>query len=195
MEFKNSETRICTARAFAGLCQDSAKYQLMAKSAETEGYGFLAKLFMEYSKHKMAHASSLYTIMIENINCKKDNISIEAGFPFENYKLAVSIEGSCETEKYEGKNLFPHFAKIAHDEGFLNIEKKFNDISKVCLKFSYSLEKLATKFKNNQLFTSTTPADWRCTNCGHEDQLKSVWKNCPLCNYPQGYAKQLDEGK
>lgn len=189
MEFKDSETRICLARAFAGLCQDGARYQLIKKSAQNDDLGGIAKFFETIAEHKMAHATVLYKLMTENMNRKKDNVPIEAGYPFESFKLQTGISGSAEIEEYEGKNLFTHFAKIAHDEGFSQIEKLFTLISEVCLNFSSKLKTISIKFEGKQLYKSKKQVVWQCSNCGHEEKGTRAWNNCPLCSYPQGYVQ------
>lgn len=188
MEFNESVTKENIARAFAGLCQDGARFQFISKSAESEGLNFIAQELKMIAKHKMAHASILYGIMLENIDKNKDNITIEAGFPFEKQLLETSLQDSAEIEENEGKNLFPHFSKIAQDEGFTKIQETFMLISEVCLNHSLRLKELANKFDNNNLYTNPSPCKWTCSNCGHSEEKKSAWLNCPLCSYPQGYV-------
>ena len=44
VDFEKSETKINLARAFAGECQDGARYQFIAKQAEQEGYQYIKTL-------------------------------------------------------------------------------------------------------------------------------------------------------
>lgn len=189
MNFQESETKKCLARAFAGLCQDGARYQFISKSASSEGYEFIANELKTIAKNKMAHASVLYQLILANIEGYKENVNIEAGYPFENYKLDTSLKNSAEIEKYEGKNVFAHFAKIAHDEGFLDVEKILTLICSVNLKNATKLEYLAEKFDSENLYRGEKDSEWECSNCGYSERKKEAWKNCPLCNYPQGYVK------
>ncbi len=188
MEFNESNTKENLARTFAGICQDGARYQFIAKSAIKEGYSYIADILKSIAKNKMAHASVLYSLMLDNIDTEKDNVNIEAGYPFEPQILKTSLQDSAEIEKNEGKNIFPHFAKIAHDEGFLNIEKTFNLISEVNLTNAQKLEYLANKFDKEELYENDTEVNWICSNCGHSEKKKVAWDKCPLCSYPQGYV-------
>ena len=188
MEFDQSETKVCLARAFAGICQDGARYQFIAKSASSEGYEFIAQELKSIAKNKMAHASVLYKLMLDNIEGYKDNINIEAGYPFESYKLATSLKDSSDIERYEGKNIFSHFARIAHDEGFKEIEETLLLICKVNLKNAEKLEGLAAKFDDGSLYEGEKDTLWQCSNCGHSENKRSAWENCPLCSYPKGYV-------
>lgn len=188
MDFNDSQTKEIVARAFAGVCQDGARYQFISKSAMTEGYQFIANILKEIAKNKMAHASVLYKIMLDNCKNSKENVDIEAGYPFEEFKLKTSLIDSAQIEEYEGKNIYPHFAKIAHDEGFKEIEKIFKLISEVNLKNSLFLQELGKKFDEKSLYKSTSENEWVCSNCGHFENKKSAWTVCPLCGYPQGYV-------
>ena len=187
MEFNESVTKENVARAFAGLCQDGARYQFIAKSAQKEGYEYISQELKMMAKHKMAHASILYQTILENIEKDKERVNIEAGFPFEKQLLNTSLDDSSQIEDNEGKNLFPHFAKIAQDEGFAEIEKTFSLISEVCLTHAQKLKELAEKF-DNDLYSSDQPCKWTCSNCGHSEEKRIAWQQCPLCSYPQGYV-------
>lgn len=189
MNFEHSKTKECIARAFAGICQDGARYQFIAKSASSEGYEYIAQELKTIAKNKMAHASVLYNIMLNNIDGYKENVNIEAGYPFENFKLETSLKNSADIEKYEGKNVFAHFAKIAQDEGFEEIMDVLNLICEVNLKNANKLEVLAEKFDLGTLYSGDKDSTWECSNCGHRETKKEAWDNCPLCNYPKGYVK------
>lgn len=189
MKFEESKTKENLARAFAGICQDGARYQFISKSAISEGYEFIAQELKSIAKNKMAHASVLYQLLLDNIDGYKDNVNIKAGYPFENYKLETSLKSSAEIEIYEGKNVFNHYAKIAHDEDFFEIEKVFLRICNVNIKNAEKLQFFAEKFDENALFKSEKESFWECSNCGYYENGKQAWENCPLCNYPKGYIK------
>ncbi len=193
MNFNQSVTKENLARAFAGICQDGARYQFIAKTAISEGFNAISDQLKIIAKHKMAHASVLYQIMLENIETDKENINIEAGYPFEKQFLDTSLQISSEIEENEGKNIFPHFAKIAHDEGFEKIEEVLLNISKVNIADSKKLKFLAEKFDNEMIYKCDKSYDWTCSNCGYSENKKSAWQNCPLCSYPQGYVEIQEE--
>ena len=188
MLFNDSKTKENLARAFAGLCQDGARYTFISKSAYSEGYAYIANLLERLAKNKMAHASAIYQLMLDNIKKSKDNVSIEAGYPFENQLLKTSLLDSAEIEAYQYKNVYPHFAKIAKDEGFKQIEKCFLCISKVGEENFLLLKTLAERFENKSLYKSDEKKLWICSNCGYREALKEAWQSCPLCSYPKGYV-------
>ncbi len=187
MEFNDSKTKENVARAFAGLCQDGARYQFIALNARDEGFYFISDTLKMFAKHKMAHASVLYQIMLDYTRKQKDNIVINAGFPFENQILKTSLKDSAEIEKYESENLYQHFSTIAKDEGFKEISEKFDYMANIYQTFAKKLEILGKDFDKNQLYERQQKVLWTCTNCGYTNESKSAWSKCPLCNYPQGY--------
>ncbi len=192
MEFSQSKTKECLARAFAGICQDGARYQFISKSALNEGYNYIADQLKLIAKNKMAHASVLYSLMLEK-NEENDNVNIEAGYPFESQLMQTSLRSSSDIERNEGKNIFPHFAKIAQDEGFDDIAETFSLISEVNLRNSEKLSFLAGKFDDGTLYNDDKINTWTCSNCGHSEEKKEAWEKCPLCSYPQGYVIIPDE--
>lgn len=189
MNFQESKTKENLARAFSGLCQDSARLSFIAKSANKEGYATISHFLEKLSGFKMAHASRVYELMLDNIKKSKENVIIEAGYPFENKLLKTSLLDSAEIESYQSKNVYPHFAKIASDEGFKDIAQIFTNISKVGKDNALKLEELARRFEGKCLYKSEEKVLWVCINCGYSEQSKEAWDNCPLCSYPKGYCK------
>ena len=165
MDFNKSKTKENLARAFAGICQDGARYQFISKSASSEGYEYISNELKSIAINKMAHASVLYKLMLDKIEGYKDNVNIEAGYPFENYKLSTSLASSAE------------------------IEKILTLICEVNLKNAQKIESLAEMFDSGSLYSAEKEIEWECSNCGHYENKKDAWENCPLCGYPQGYVK------
>lgn len=188
MNFNDSVTKENLARAFAGLCQDQARYIFISKSALNEGFAYISELLNRIAKNKIAHASILYKVMLDKIKKSKDNVNIEAGYPFENHILKTSLSDSAEIEDYQANNVYPHFAKIAKDEGFNEVYEYFMLISKIGKDNAQLLHYLAERFENKSLYKSKDKVVWICSNCGHRHESKQAWDFCPLCNYPQGYV-------
>ena len=189
MKFFESKTKENLARAFAAECQDGARYQFIAKSAVSEGFCVISDKLKQLAKNEMAHASRFYSLMLKYLAEKKeDNVPIEAGYPFEPSELKSSLQTSADIELYEGKNIYPAFAKVAKDEGFTEIAEAFTLIAQVENKHFQTLQALAAMYKNRCLYKSTNKILWECSNCGHTHENKEAWQTCPLCTYPQGYV-------
>ncbi len=188
MDFNTSQTKENLARIFAGECQDGARYQFIAKCATKEGFSYLADTMKMLAKHEMAHAGVIYDYLLKYGGGKMENIEISAGYPFEDYNLESSFKACSGAELSQAKNIYPHFAKVANDEGYKDIANSLKLISEVEYMHSQVLLEMSQKYNAKKLYKSTEAKNWMCSNCGHSHLLKEAWKTCPLCSYPQGYV-------
>ena len=192
VEFDKSKTKENLARAFAGECQDGAKYQFLAKKAEEEGYAYMQTIFKTHAKNEMAHAKRFYDLINMNSNTK-GNIDICGGYSFSDGSLLELIGDTINVEASQENVVYPDFAKTAKREGYPEIEKAFLFAGSVENCHKLMLEQLYTKLKGNKLYKSTTPVKWKCSYCGFEHTNKTAWKECPSCLMGQGYVEiQID---
>jgi len=61
MNFNESTTKTNLARAFAGECQEGARYQFMSKMALQDQMQFLSDTLKALAKNEMAHAKVFMT--------------------------------------------------------------------------------------------------------------------------------------
>lgn len=191
--FDDSRTKHNLARVFAGECQDGAKYQFLAKTAEQEGYAYLKSIFKTHAKNEMAHAKKFYDLLNDHSSTKQKNIEICAGYSFGSGSLLEMIEDTIGVETSQSDNVYPEFAAIAEEEGFDDIAKSFRFAGTVENCHKLMLEQIYDKLKNNKLYRNSTPIKWKCSNCGFEHTDKCAWDICPSCDMPQGYVEvQID---
>lgn len=188
-EFDKSRTKQNLARAFAGECQDGARYQFMATLAQDEGYNYMQTIFKTHAKNEMAHAKKFYNLITDNCSCKQKNIEICGGYPFTKGNLLDAIKDAMGVEESQSDNVYPDFAKVAKDEGYADIAKAFLFASSVENCHKLMLEQLYTKLKGKKLYKSPTAIKWKCSNCGFEHTAKNAWDVCPSCDMPQGYVE------
>ncbi len=186
-DFLKSETRKNLARGFISECIDGARYQFLAQSAMEQGFNYLQQVMKQQAKNEMAHAKVFYDHII-NLGGSEDNIDITAGYPFPVCDLKEGLKLASKTELAEFKNIYPSFAKIAKDEGFLDVAKSFDLIAKVERCHHLLLDEIAKKYNTTKLYKSSEPYKWKCSKCGHEETGKSAFKTCPLCYVGQGYS-------
>ena len=191
--FDNSRTKQNLARAFAGECQDGARYQFLAQMAMDEGYAYLQSIFKTHAKNEMAHAKKFFNLLADNCSEKQKNIDITGGYPFTKGTLLESIKDTIDTEGSQSDVVYPDFARVAKDEGYPDIAKAFLFAGSVENCHKLMLEQIYTKLKSGKLYKSPTPVKWKCSNCGFEHTNKSAWDICPSCDLPQGYVEvQID---
>ncbi len=187
MEFNESVTKTNLARSFAAECQAGARYQFMSKMALQDNQQFLSDTMKTLAKNEMAHAKVFYDHILKHSNGSVRNIAIEAGFPYEDPKLDSSLFEESKTEESEAKNIYPTFARIAKDEGFLDVAKSFEMIAKVESTHAQILTYLASLYKSGKMYKREKTTEWKCSSCGHVEIAKDGFKSCPLCHMPQGY--------
>ncbi len=189
IDFEKSETKVNLARAFAGECQDGARYQFVATQAQQEGYTNIQNLLKTFAKNEMAHAKMFFDLINQNCTKKTQNIQITGGYPFECGSLQQNLKDSIQTEISQSENVYPSFAKIAKDEGFLEIAKKFEYVASVENSHHEMLTELLAMLKANKLYKSMDVRVWKCGQCGYMRESKSCWEICPACNMPKGYCQ------
>lgn len=195
VDFDSSKTKENLARAFAGECQDGARYQFLAKLAMSEGYPYMQSIFKTHAKNEMAHAKRFFDLICQNSKEKNNNIEVCGGYPFTSGDLLSSIHDTFGVEESQSDNVYPEFASVAKAEGFDNIAKAFLFAGTVENCHKLMLGQLYNKLKSGKLYKEDKPVKWKCSNCGFEHTDKDCWAICPSCLESQGYAEiQIDMG-
>ena len=187
--FDKSKTKENLARAFAGECQDGARYQFIAQQCMEEGYPYLQTIFKTFAKNEMAHAKTFYQLVFEHTGKSTGNIKITGGYPFECGDLKTSILDSIQTEVEQSQNVYPGFAKTARQEGYADIAHKFELVASVEDTHHRILRHILDKMKSGKLYKSSSDENWKCNNCGYVCICKTCWTKCHSCDMPQGYAQ------
>lgn len=189
INFKDTKTYKNLARSFAGECQAGARYQFLSKQCLKEGYNFLSNTIKTLAKNEMAHAKTFFDLIVNNCDNVVTNIDINAGFPFKYGELVDHFKYTMEDEETESKTIYPQFSKIAKEEGLDDISEIFDLVASVENCHYMLIKQIYDGLKNNNLYKSTTPIKWKCSNCGNEHEQKEAWQICNLCSMPQGYVE------
>ncbi len=187
MNFNDSVTKTNLARSFSAECQAGARYQFMSKMALQDQQKFISDTMKTLAKNEMAHAKIFYDYILKYSGGSVKNISIEAGYPFDKPELESSLLEESRIEEAEANNIYPSFARIARDEGFADIAKSFELVANVEATHHQILLYLGNLYKKRKMYKRNTPTEWKCSNCGHITISKEGYKECPLCQMPQGY--------
>ncbi len=107
--------------AFAGEAQANRRYLYFSRKADEEGYPEVAALFKGIVEGETAHA-------FHHFDSMKEMGDPVTGSPVGNVKdmLASSVKG----ETYEYTEMYPTFAQVAREEGFEEIAKYFDVLTK-----------------------------------------------------------------
>lgn len=187
VEFNESKTLTNLARSFASETMEGAKYQFLAQKCMNEEMYYLQSVFKTLAKHEMSHAKVFWDLIHQNYNGEIiQNIDMNFGYPFDCDDLCQSFNCTKENESYLSTNIYPHFAKVAKDEGYPEIEHIFKLVATVENCHSQLLQQIYDKYKNKKLYKSATSEKWKCDKCGFEHTAKQPLDPCPLCGSPKG---------
>ncbi len=186
MKLIESKTYLNLAKSFAGECQASTRYRFIEYGARKEGYICMADLIKSVVNQEFNHARMLYTFIQTASEGTINNIDIASGYPFrEKWNLLDNLKLASEDEETE-ISIYEEYAKIAKKEGFDDIAGLFNNISKVENCHRMLFKDLYTQLKSGTLYKKDHSVKWKCCGCGHEDESKEAWTQCPLCQAEQG---------
>ncbi len=123
MSFPQSQTHQNLKAAFAGESQANRRYTWMAQVAEKEGLPEVASLFRHSADGETGHA--LKHLMF---------LAAKAGDPATGMPLGDSqtnLKSAVAGETYEYTDMYPDFARVAREEGFIEIAAWFETLAKV----------------------------------------------------------------
>lgn len=148
------------------------KYNLYGARADDDGYHTLGNTMRDIANQEKEHAE-IFMEYLDGIRDTKSN-----------------VENMLEGENYENRSLYPEFARIAKEEGFDEIGRKFEMIGEIESSHSNLLADILTALDNDTLYTSDKERNYVCTNCGYRSFGKDAPERCPVCSYPQGYFRK-----
>ncbi len=171
MELKGSKTEQNLLAAFAGESQARNKYTYFASKAKKDGYEQIAAIFEETANNEKEHAKMWFK-------------ELHGG---EIPSTEENLEAAADGENYEWTDMYEEFAKVAEEEGFTAIAKKFRGVAAIEKEHEERYRKLLENVKGDLVFSKDGDKVWICRNCGHVCVGKSAPKVCPVCAHPQSY--------
>jgi len=177
MELKGSKTEQNLMAAFAGESQARNKYTYFASRAKKDGYEQIAAIFEETANQEKEHAKMWFK-------------ELHGGeVPSTEENLLMAAEG----ENYEWTEMYEEFAKVAEEEGFKTLAKKFRGVAAIEKMHEERYRKLLKNVEDGVVFSRDGDMIWQCRNCGHIVIGKKAPLVCPVCNHPQSYFELKKE--
>jgi rubrerythrin len=185
---KGTKTEKNLLAAFAGESQARNRYTYFASAAIKEGFEQISHIFLETAENEKEHAK-IYFKHLEG-----GDVEIMAAYPAGVIGDTKSnLEAAAAGENMEWTTLYANFAKIAREEGFLEVAISFEQISKVEKFHESRYRKLIANIAGKEVFKKKTTVKWHCTNCGYVHEGPEAPKECPACKHPQSYYEVLAE--
>ena len=187
MQFEKTKTYQNLAASFAGESQAGMRYQMIAKLAMQEDMKCLADAIRTIAKNETFHATQFFNKMIEKAG-SKDNVQLDAGYPFHAGSLLEGLQFAEGDEKAEATEIYPQFADVAEEEGFKDIAALFKMVASVEESRKVIFNYLKKAVKDGTLYKCDKPILWICSQCGYMHVATEAWEICPLCKAKQGYV-------
>lgn len=188
MNLKGTKTEANLMKAFAGESQARNRYTYFASKAKKEGYIQIQAIFEETANQEKEHAKRFFKFL------QGGELEITAAFPagvigstLENLKAAAG------GENFEWTTLYPEFARVAREEGFLEVAAVFEAIVVAEKQHEKRYVDLAGNIEKDTVFARPESVVWRCLNCGYLHEGTTAPGLCPACAHEQSYFELLGE--
>ena len=123
---KGTRTEQNLLKAFAGESQARSRYVFFSSKAKKEGYEQIAGVFAETAEQEKEHAERFFKFL------EGGDVEITASYPTGPIgTTAENLLAAAKGEKEEWDVLYREFAKVAEEEGFVEIATAFKMISTV----------------------------------------------------------------
>lgn len=191
ISLNNSETKQNLMRAFAGESQARNRYTFAAQAAKQQKLYGLERLFLFTAEQERAHAKVFYDFLKE---CNDQNILLDAQYPVnvgDSLSYQLSTAHHNEYEEYE--KIYPHFSKVAKEEGFPLIAHAFQEIAKIEKVHGDTFQRYSHLLDDGLLFHEPTQSHFLCLNCGYIFEGTDVPERCPICKEEQGYFVRIED--
>ena len=185
---KGTKTEKNILTAFAGESQARNRYTYFAGQAKKDGFVQIQSIFEETADQEREHAKRLFKLL------EGGEVEIVAAFPagvigstLENLKEAAG------GERYEHTEMYPSFAAVAREEGFVEAAAVFGAIAVAEKQHDKRYRELAANIEAGRVFERDKKVIWRCRNCGYVQEGKAAPQVCPACAHGQAHFELLGE--
>ena len=155
--------------AFSGESEARNKYTYFASVAKKEGYEQISALFLKTAENEKEHAK----LWFKELNGLGDT--------------AENLESAADGENYEWTDMYAEFAKVADEEGFTDLARKFRMVAAIEKHHEERYRALLSNVETAQVFEKSEVKVWECRNCGHIVVGTKAPEVCPTCNHPKAY--------
>jgi rubrerythrin len=183
---KGTKTEKNLLKAFAGESQAKNRYEFAAKVAKEEGFEQISGIFTATALQEQQHAKRFFRFLEGRM------VEITASYPAgKTGTTKDNLVAAAEGEHEEWSDLYPAFARIAEEEGFMNIAVAFKSIAVAEKTHEDRYRKLLENVIQDKVFQRDEKVFWYCRKCGYIHFGTRALKNCPACLHPEAYFELL----
>ena len=169
-KYTGTKTEKNLEAAFAGESMARNKYTYWASKAKKEGFEQISEIFLKTADNEKEHAKLWFKELSGGIGDTAENLSAAA-----------------DGEKYEWSDMYDNFAKVAEEEGFTKLAKKFRLVADIEKHHEERYRVLLHNLEAGEVFEKSQVKVWICRNCGHIEIGEKAPDVCPTCDHPQAY--------
>jgi rubrerythrin len=185
---KGTKTEQNLLKSFAGESQARNRYTYFASVAKKAGLEQIANIFIETAENEKEHAKVFFKYL------EGGDVEITASYPAGVISdTKANLEEAAAGENMEWTTLYADFGNVAKQEGFTDVARSFEQISKVERFHEARYRKLINNIGHGEVFKKKTGVKWHCTNCGYVMEGAEAPQECPACKHPQAYFEVLAE--
>ncbi|HIJ95755.1 MAG TPA: rubrerythrin family protein [Desulfuromonadales bacterium] len=185
---KGTKTEQNLLKSFAGESQARNRYTYFAGVAAKEGFIQIADIFEETANQEKVHAKRFFKFL------EGGDLEITASFPAGKIgTTAENLLASANGEHEEHTLLYPGFAAVAKEEGFLAIAAAWTAIAVAEKQHEKRYRDLLANIEAGRVFTRDGEVVWRCRHCGYLHTGKEALELCPACLHPKAHFEILGE--
>lgn len=184
-KLEGTRTQQNLINAFAGESQARNRYTFFAAVAKEEGYEQISGIFLETADNEKEHAKLFY----KHLGSGKAQVT--GTYPFHFGTTLEHLKHAAMGEHEEWTDLYLNGAKIAEEEGFLDVATTFRQVLEVEKHHEARYLDLAKNIESNLVFTKPDEVTWICRNCGRTIKSNNAPGICPTCRYPKAYFELL----
>jgi rubrerythrin len=185
---KGTKTEQNLLKSFAGESQARNRYDFFASAARKEGLEHIANIFQETALQEKEHAKRFFKFL------EGGALEITAAYPAGKIGTTKeNLKAAAEGEHEEWTDLYPHFAEVAKEEGFLEIATAYKMISKVEAEHERRYLKLLQNLSEDKVFMKNGKVWWKCINCGYVYESEKALETCPACLHPKSFMQVREE--
>jgi len=184
-------------KAFIGESQARNRYSYYAKVAKKEGYEQIAGIFIETAEQEKVHAKRLFEHIQE---LKKEDpsedmsaIMVETEAPTVYSDTKENLKASIAGENHEYTVMYPEFANIAEEEGFVSVAVRMRSIAKAEEHHEDRYKKLLDQLEKGTVHKKEEETSWVCRECGYVHVGNEAPEKCPSCDHPKAYYEVKNE--
>ena len=184
-----TRTQVNLANAYVSESCAYTRYTFFAQAAQKELYFQYANILNETAANELRHAK-IFLKFLDEGGCKTDPISVDAGVIG---KTVDNLKVAAEEERVEGVEQYTESAKVAEEEGFSEIAKRFKEIAEIEQHHRERFEKMIKRIEDGTVWKSEKKIKWQCLVCGYIYEGTTPPEKCPACQHPYQHFEREED--